>query len=259
MYGQNQSVMMMPPTPKRKSCGECQCAATTALIFMLVFALVELTLFSLLGVYYFTINGCDGGVRYRNNPLNIDMPQLDIRLARGTEAQAVRETREMIGGILFPAFIVCVLMVLFTTINMCLCCCARSKMYYGTLMVTGLVILIGSIVMCSLGIQAEAPGIIKQAVANNARAESDLKRITDGVHLAFWIILAVNGTFGLWILLLAILKFCSSGQDDEEERDAFVPVQLSNVNVGVTPTAAPATGGAARGMPGGTRGYGLDV
>merc|ERR1711964_294087 len=154
-------------------------------------------------------------------------------------------------------------MVLFTTINMCLCCCTNDTMYYGSLMATGLVILIGTAVMAFLGIGAEAPAVIQAACGNDPRAHADLGKIMDGIHIGFWIILAVNGTFGLWILLLAILKFCSANQDEQEKQQAFVPIQLSPEQAEstplpeVTPNVAPrpAAGAAvAVGKPGGTRG-----
>merc|ERR1711964_749187 len=153
-----------------------------------------------------------------------------------------RDTRDAIGGFLFPSIIACILMVLFTTINMFLCCCTNDKMYYGSLIATGLIILVGTVVMAFLGISCEAPEVIQTCCEydrlcsenrqsdpyENDHPRSDLRNITDGIHIGFWIILAVNGTFGLWILLLAIFKFCSANQDqDEQEKNqTFVPIQL---------------------------------
>merc|ERR1711964_724216 len=119
-----------------------------ALLIMLFFALAELGLFITIGGIYFTLE--DGnvsnyhcalfGYHFRSEPIN---------LTHGVQAQAIADTRDAIGSIMYPSFIACLLMVLFITINTCMCCCASNKMYYGALMATGLVILVGTAVMTS--------------------------------------------------------------------------------------------------------------
>jgi len=215
MYAQQQ--VMLPPTPKKRSGGGCQCQATTALIFMMVFALAEVALFVLLTVGYFAIDSrgcCYDGPRLWNDT---DIGPL--------AAATVEDIRSSVKTILFPCLVAAILMLIFTCLNTCMCCCSSDKVYYGLLLATGIVILAGTAVMTFLGQGAEPPMSLHLQAARTPAGTADLGKIMDLIYVVFWIILAVNGTFGLWIFLLAIFKLCAGGE--KEQPEPFMPVQLA--------------------------------
>merc|ERR1712000_281397 len=95
-------------------------------------------------------------------------------------------------------------------------------------MATGTVILVGTIIVTVLGICTDVPESLKShIIATDAESQLILRKFTNEIHTAFWIILVINGTLGLWILLLGILKFHAANQDAKKEQPALVPVQLA--------------------------------
>merc|ERR1711964_63329 len=48
------------------------------------------------------------------------------------------------------------------------------------------------------------------------------QKILDFIHIVSWITLVINGTFGLWILILAVIKLCK----DRDAGPAEVPVSV---------------------------------
>merc|ERR1711964_633484 len=62
------------------------------------------------------------------------------------------------------------------------------------------------------------------------------QKILDFIHIVSWITLVINGTFGLWILTLAIIKLCK----DRDAGPAEVPVCVlpeAAIPIAVTPVS----------------------
>merc|ERR1712096_382223 len=112
----------------------------------------EVALFVFIAVHYFRddYQGPGFGMKFLN--------------LRDLSAQEAVDLRESVSKILFPCLIATLLIFLFSSVNVCICCCSGNKCFYGFLLATGIVILAGTTVMTILGTGAKPPLSVEQAV-----------------------------------------------------------------------------------------------
>merc|ERR1711964_321639 len=193
--------------------------ATTALIVMLFFALAELFLFILLTASYFRVLSDCGPVSDGR----------EVSLEQKQQNEAFDELRKIFTKMIYSCLAISIVMNISVGVNTFLCCCTSGRRYYGVLTATGLIIIVGTIVMVSLGIgAADLPESFKNSPYYQSHdARLSISRIQEMVQIAFWIILALNSSLGLWILSLGVSKFLSAMNAESDDKMPLIPVSLA--------------------------------
>merc|ERR1711964_464847 len=130
---------------------------------------------------------------------------------------------------LYSCLAISIVMIIFVGVNTSLCCCTSGKQYYGALTATGLIIIVGTIVMVSLGVgAADLPERFKNSrYYQSPDARHSITRIQEMIQIAFWIILALNSSLGLWVLTLGVSKFLSAMNAESDDKTPLIPVSLA--------------------------------